>query len=611
MNRHPVFLSLLGAAATVCACACAAGCGAELGDPTTDGDGESDQPGDGGGGGGKGDSPTDLPPLGDFALGPYPSAHDLLLASLEHFADRFDPRARYDDVLGSAYVVQVAARFLAAARGAELPGGEPERRRLVELALAEVDELAAVADQVIQSPPGWGTRNAFDAFQDGSVNPPFTNYAWQTGMIARGLMDLAEVLDGEADRLPDLAARRGELVALARAIFSQWHAAGYVPLADAGHPSWGYYRYSLAPADAKPVWNTAALLASAETMLAELTGDPIFGERPAASFAFFREGGAAHGALTYQPEADAYVWKYGDLGASSAEDISHGAVTLMWARFAFDRGDLTARDAARFQNTIAELIYRGNPARLAGTVDGSDAGYDPWRLSDAASIGMAVWGDALDFDQGGRVEIWELGRSVLTSSHLTRNDVPITAPVTGNIYSALTIAHLFGHRPPELAPDSRWVMVAGDPADQAVPTSASGGGGVRFYTEDWSPPAQLEVASLPGQSGVTIRRATAADANLLVDLPADGAKYGAVVSLTYRSGTDGSVQQWDGTGYRTLAPLPATRVPGRDEPVLFRTSFRLDQAVRFDYQPAVPGDNVLLQLDTDAVEVHRIEATPL
>ncbi len=593
------FLPLFVAAACV-------GCAAEAGDPAPDGDGEGDGPG---GGGGNGDSPGDLPPLADFALGPYPSAHDLLLASVEHFADRFDPGARYQDVLGSAYVVQVAARFLAAAQDTELPGGDEERRHLLELALAEVDELAAVADQVVQGAPGWGLATAFDAFQDGSVNPPFSNYAWQTGMIVRALVDLAEVLEGEADRLPDLAERRADLLALARVVFASWHATGYLSLTGAGHPSWGYYAYSLVPADRKAVWNTTALLASAEWSLAELTGDPAFDERPAACFAFFRDGGAAHGGLTYQPAADAYLWDYGDLGASAADDISHGAVTLLWARTAFDRGELTARDAARFQNTISNLVYRGNPARLAGRLDGSDGGTDPWSLSDAASIGIAAWGDALAGDDGGQVEIWELGRSVLTSSHLTRNDVPIAAPVTANVYAALTIAHLFGHRPPELAPDSRWVMVAGDPADQAPPTG--GDGGVRFYTVDWSQPGRLEAPSLPGQSGVSIRRATAPDANLLVDLPADGAKRGAVVSLTYRSGADGVIQQWDGASYRTLALLPATRVPGRAEPVLFRTSFRIDNAERFDYQPGVPGDNVLLQLTSYAVEVHRMEATPL
>ena len=589
-------------ASLLVAAACAAGCAAEMGDPAPD----RDDAAAGGGEDGKGDRPGDLPSLADFTLGPYPSAHDLFLASVEHHAAVFDPRVHYEDVVGSAYLVQAIARFLAAARDADLPGGEEERRRLVELALAEVDELAAVADQVVQGAPGWGLRTAFDAFQDGSLNPPFTNYAWQTGMVARGLVDLAEVLDGEAERLPDLAARRADLVALAREVLASWQRDGYVAMA-AGQPAWGHYAYSLVPADARPVWNTSALLAGAEAILAELTGDPALDERPAACLAFFRDGGAAHGALGYQPEADAYVWAYGDLGGSSAEDISHGAVTLLWARFALDRGLLDERDAARFQNTIAELIYRGNPARLAGTVNGTDAGFDAWRLSDAAAIGIAVWGDALPFRDGGRVEIWELGRSILTSSHLTRSDVPVAAPVTANVYSALTIAHLFAHRPPELAPDSRWVMVAGDPAAQTPPTAA--GGGVRFYSVDWSEPAALDVPSLPGQSGVSIRRATAPDANLLVDLPADGAKEGAIVSLTYRSATGGAIQQWDGTGYRTLAPLPATLVPGREQPVLFRTSFRLDQPARFDYEPGVPGDNVLLQLTTGEIEVHRIEAT--
>jgi hypothetical protein len=41
-----------------------------------------------------------------------------------------------------------------------------------------------------------------------------------------------------------------------------------------------------------------------------------------------------------------------------------------------------------------------------------------------------------------------------------------------------------------------------------------------------------------------------------------------------------------------------------------RTSFMLDPAARFDYQPSVPGQNVLLQL-TSTPAVHRIEATPI
>ncbi|MCA9686733.1 MAG: hypothetical protein KC457_31495, partial [Myxococcales bacterium] len=68
------------------------------------------------------------------------------------------------------------------------------------------------------------------------------------------------------------------------------------------------------------------------------------------------------------------------------------------------------------------------------------------------------------------------------------------------------------------------------------------------------------------------------------------------------------IGQWDGDSYLPLATLPASQT--EDGVVRWmRTSFVLD-GDRFDYQGAVVGDNVLLQISSLA-SVSRIEATIL
>jgi hypothetical protein len=133
---------------------------------------------------------------------------------------------------------------------------------------------------------------------------------------------------------------------------------------------------------------------------------------------------------------------------------------------------------------------------------------------------------------------------------------------------------------------------------------------VRFYGPDWSAPAPFTNASLPNHPKTTIRTATAADANFAVDLPTTQTN-DVIVSITYRSATGGSLQQWNGTAYETLAPLPATTVQGLTVPVFFRITTRLDRKSQFDYQPQVPGNNVLLQATQNGIEVAALEATPL
>jgi hypothetical protein len=294
-----------------------------------------------------------------------------------------------------------------------------------------------------------------------------------------------------------------------------------------------------------------------------------------------------------------YRWNYCDDGYPVAsrrpEDVSHALVTLQLMRFARERDWWSASQMQGVASTLLGNVWTDHPARLTGFVDGSRGG-DEWTWTQAAVIGYAAHGDA----PGGDAEVFDAARSILFSSYLARFDRPLEGGTLDSVRT-LALALLLAHRPAPFASGSAWEMAAG-PGDDAIPASADGG--VRFYTVDWAAPADLGASlTLPA------RVATAPSANVLVDLP-DGFAGRVVVSLTYRSAADTTVAEWDGSAYHVLAPLPATR---DEDGTLrwFRTTLELDRAIRFDYQPGVPGVNALLQLGDAGIALHRIEATPL
>src|SRR5207244_2328270 len=141
--------------------------------------------------------------------GPYGSAHALFLPILE-YGKKYDctitktadggPAAQLAAPEG--YEVQAAAEFLEAAKGWTLPGGEAERAHIAGVALAIVDNLIACDALVLGGGPGWGLDYAWDAFQDGTTNPAFTAYAWETGMATLGIVRLARAIKDD----PKLAA---------------------------------------------------------------------------------------------------------------------------------------------------------------------------------------------------------------------------------------------------------------------------------------------------------------------------------------------------------------------------------------------------------------------
>ncbi|MCC7535715.1 MAG: hypothetical protein IT379_05855 [Deltaproteobacteria bacterium] len=523
------------------------------------------------------DASVALPTFPELAIGPYRACLAMLLASIRSNAESLDTSRTYGHSAAQGYLLQAIGELLWAARGYDLPA----RDELVEIALAEVEELRAAADRTTGAAPAFGLEDAWDAFGDGSTNPAFTAYTWQSGMVALGVAKLVRVLD--ALDHPSTASTRDFGVALV----ARWDA-HHSTVADGG-----YWWYSTEPSDAIAVHNTSVLVAMASQLLSESGGPASLAGRPraAADLLWARMRG--------NPTIG-YAWNYADDGypvaSRRAEDVSHALVTTQMMRFARDRDWWSNSQMQGVAATLLGTMWTGHPARLTGFVDGTRAAADDeWTWSAAAVIGYAAHGDS----PGGDPEVFDAARSILFSSYLARHDRALEGATVDSVRT-LALALLVAHRPTAFAGGSRWEREAG-PGDDAIPTAP---GGARFYIVDWDAPARLSAGiELPA------RVATSANANLLVDLD-DAFDGRVVVSLVYRSSTDATLSEWDGDRYHVLAPMPATR----DETGTlrwFRTTFELDRGIRFDYQPAVAGTNVLLQLSADAVAVHRIEATPL
>lgn len=518
--------------------------------------------------------PRDPPPYPDLALGPYESLLTMAVESMLANASSLDTSSNYDHCAGQGYVLQAIGELLWSARDYDLA----DRDLLIDAALGEITELQAADHQVLRGGPAFGLDDAWDAFGDGSTNPAFTAYTWQSGMTALGVAKIARVLDElghpAADDTRDYAI----------ALVERWDDL-YTTLPDGG-----FWWYSTQPSDAIAVHNTSALVAMASQIVSESGGPASLAMRPpeAAALLWARMNGNP---------TDGYVWNYADDGlpptSRGPEDVSHALVTLQLMREARDRGWWADNRMAGVAATLTDTIWSGNPARLHGRVDGSDAGDSEWAWTRAAVIGYAAHGNS----PGGDPAVFERARALMFSSYLSRFERPLEG---GTVDSArtLALALLLARRPDALAHGSEWIQVAED-GDDAIPAAA---GGVRFYTADWADPTDVV-------AGLTLRArvATASGANLLVDLD-DGESARVLVSVTYSSAASGDVGQWDGAQYVPLAPLPATLHEDGDNRWM-RATFELAVDGAADYQASVAGTNVLLQLSASGIAVHAIEAT--
>jgi len=514
------------------------------------------------------------PPYPDLSLGPYPSLLTMATDSMLANADSLDTSSTYGHSAAQGYVLQAIGELLWDARDYALP----QRDALIDAALGEVAELQAASDQVLGGGPGFGLDEAWDAFGDGSTNPAFTAYTWQSGMVALGVAKLVRVLDAAGHPQTDATRAFGE------ALVQRWDA-HYTAVTDGG-----YWWYSTAASDAIAVHNTSALVAMASQLLAESGSDASFADRPpaAADLLWARMSG--------NPSIG-YTWNYADDGYPAnlrrAEDVSHALVTLQLMAEAGQRGWWGASQMQGVAATLTDTMWSGHPGRLHGFVDGTDGGDAEWAWSRAAVIGYAAHGDT-----GGDPAVFELGRSLLFSSYLSRFERAFEG-ATVDSARTLALAMMLAHRPDALADGSAWQMEAG-PGDDAAPAAP---GGVRFYTVDWDAPSDLDRGLL-----LPARTSTAVNANLVVDLEV-GVDGRVLVSLIYAAPTAGQLGQWDGDAYRVLGPLPAT-VDDEGTTRWMRATLELD-ADRFDYQAGVAGTNVLLQVTHPSISVSRIEATPL
>ncbi len=538
--------------------------------------------GDANGGGGSGGQQP-LAPLEDFTIGPYPSALGMLDASLDAAFAAYDTSTSYSHSAAQGYTLQSVGALLRVSEEHLLPGGSARQVALVTAALDEIDELRLAADQVLSGGPAFGLSDAWDAFGDGTENPAYTAYTWQSGMVAVGI---AEVLRF-ATRHPELFAdssRIDDAVAFLGQLIDYW-TPFYTPVAI-GAESGGYFWYSDQVADDMAVHNTSALIAIASEIYGELIGDDAYRDRGAAYARLLK-------ARLTTTAGDGYSWNYVDdgypVGSRRAEDVSHALVTTQFMRFAAEVGWWNDTDMSRLSRTFTRQMWKGLPARLNGRVDGSGAGDTEWVWTRAAVIGFAANADAL----GGEPALFDYARSILLSSYLTPFDRALTGASLGPA-QMLALARMFEHRPDAYAPDSMWSMVAGP--DDTMP------GGARFYTVDWNAPTDVDVAGL----SLVARVAQTDNANLLVDLSEAAPR--VAVSITYSATTAGDVQQWDGQTYLGLGALPATRA--EDGSVRWMRTTVMLNPDRFDYQAGVDGTNILLQL-TNTPTVHRIEATPL
>jgi hypothetical protein len=524
------------------------------------------------------DAGAPLPDYPDLAIGPYERTLPILIDSLRADAAAYDTSATYSHSAAQGYVLQAIAILLDDSLGALLPGGEATRDELAALALDEIDELRASSDRVAGGGPAFGLDEAWDAFGDGSTNPAFTAYTWQSGMVALGAALLVRYFERAGDRHAALADRVAMLRDFAEALVSYWH----TRFTDLGELGW--YWYSDRSSDDIAVHNTSALVAMASQVLSESGSDSSFGERPPKTAALLHArllGGSSP------------YWNYADdgypAGLRTPEDVSHALITLQLMRFARERDWWSDADMARIASTLLGRVWTGNPLRLHGRVDGSSGGENEWTWTRAATIGWAAHGDS----PGGDPAIFDYARSLYFSTILGAEPVAMDGG-TVDAVGVLALARLFAARPDAFA--SGWVRVAGD--GDMTPTLE----GARFYTVDWDAPRDVTVGGL----ALVARANTELDANFLVDLPEADTR-DIVVSIVWQSGTAGAIQQWDGTVYQPVTVLPPT-IDASGTVRWARTSFRM-RADRFDYE-AHPGLNVLFQV-TNRIALHRIEVTPL
>ena len=515
-------------------------------------------------------------------IGTY-DGYEVLLASAEAQDRALDLDENY------AYVLSIGYYLIALAEAYDATG-DPIFIDYGVKKGAHLLDHAWRTHQYGHSSPGWGLDYAWDAFQDGTINPAYTEYAFQDGAAINGLVRIAQVILDHPDLFAPYRNDANYFLDIAREVIDKWHGF-YTDLGNHGSPGKGFYWYSVEPNDAELcVWNNSASLCMAELVIADITGNNEYLVRPREFAAYLASG------LHYDSASDSHYWYYNSWGiwSPTVEDISHALWDTWFLSEAAHRGWISSTTVARLSNTYTKVVWGSNPSWLHGRTDGSDAGTTQ-AYTLPSTLGFTTFADA----PGGDPFVWELARSIVYSSYMTHSVRDLSNPV-GNTVLMNAITRLYRH-----APDAAtWSVTAGDPFDNDASRHRPG---VSFHPQEWNDAAPL-MLPLSWQTG-KMTRYGGGHVNLYLNDPDPGVDCALSIIYLAVDGA-GTLSQWDGTRYHALNTYPETELLAGGASVFFRTTVRARRDLYYDYDQSTPGLNVLFQLDRP-LWVHRVEGTEL
>jgi len=209
--------------------------------------------------------------------------------------------------------------------------------------------------------PCWGNYN--ETF--GNARFGWKEYTVWDGVISFPMVLVASVIRSDANLSRDqaLLSKADRYVELVEKVV-RYHWPAWTQIG----PDQGYY-WDDTSGDVGPYVNGFAALGRTELLLADLTGNQSYLERPKQMVNYL----LAH--MHYEPTDDLYTWGY-EIGSGPAEDISHGAIDLEFLLLAYEKGLVPEEDLKRICRTyerriwqVPRILLKGYP--LAMRVDGS------------------------------------------------------------------------------------------------------------------------------------------------------------------------------------------------------------------------------------------------
>lgn len=209
--------------------------------------------------------------------------------------------------------------------------------------------------------PSWGAYN--ESWGGSSLG--LAEWTVWDGVISLAIIEVAKTIryDPNLSSDPNLSAKADAYVELVRRVVlrhrDSWTQVG---------PGQGYYWDDPAE-DLGPYVNGFAALGEVELILAELTGDPSFLDRPS------QMANYVISSMRYDHVEDLYVWDY-KIGSAPAEDISHGSIDLEFLLVANGMGLVDDVHIRRICNAYERRIWQvpnilNESFPLAMRVDGS------------------------------------------------------------------------------------------------------------------------------------------------------------------------------------------------------------------------------------------------